>query len=164
MPGTCEAVTPEFNRFRLGGYDEFRIRRAAHSVNRSRGASSHGILVASGPLGDDGNRPVRTAHDRAIGRIERRGSSKVEDEARVFGGALPGYRSSAFHAERHVSLSVGNVRRSGCGITTAAFHTHRASAGSRTAGSVGVTQAPRIGLRANVLIVVVLVVSIQSPG
>jgi hypothetical protein len=32
---TYEALKPEFNRFRLGGYDEFRIRRAAHPVNRS---------------------------------------------------------------------------------------------------------------------------------
>src|SRR5271156_4330469 len=76
---------PEFNRFRLGGYDEFRIRRAAHPVNCSRDASSHGVLVASGPLGDDGYRSVRTADDRSIGRIKRRGRTKVQDKAGVFG-------------------------------------------------------------------------------
>jgi hypothetical protein len=70
-PEACENIRQVSNKIRLWGYDEFRIRRAAHAVYGPGNTGAHGILVASWPLGDDGNRSVRTADDRSIGYVKR---------------------------------------------------------------------------------------------
>src|ERR1700733_7175365 len=125
-------------------HNHFGTAGAAHSVNRSRDASTHRVFEASRLLGHDRNRTIRSAYDRSIRYVKRRGRTKVQDKASVFGRALPGYGSSDLHAERRVSLRSRNARRSRCGITATAFHVHIASAGSRTAAGAGITHAPRI--------------------
>lgn len=50
----------------LGGNDELSDGVAAHAVDRARGASTDGILVATGVFGGDGDGTIRAANDRTF--------------------------------------------------------------------------------------------------
>ena len=86
------------NRESVGRNNQLGVGVAAHTVDRTRGASSDRIGVAAWMLGGHGNGAIRAAHDGTL-VIKRIGTVEVDDEASVLRTAHKGDAGSHLHTE-----------------------------------------------------------------
>jgi hypothetical protein len=146
---TRERDDPRLSRELVGGNDELGVSVAAHAVDGAGNASAHGVGVAAGMLGGDGDRPIGTTYDGTF-VVEGIGAAEVDDEASVLRTAHKGNGGPNSNAEGFIGLGVRNARgRSGIGAP-AALDVDGAGRGSGAARVGCGTNTGRIGSRADV--------------